>query len=169
VRSLAVGMLQAGVQAVIASLWPAHDRATYLLIVRFAQEWFPNRHSESPAAALARAQYWLRHVTQEELVHWQASEPHASILADMPDPRPEEQCDASPVEVRDLTAVRGNDGYSLAEEDQLSDNDLLTRSGHSTIKKEQDSNLATLRAKKDSHTRPYAHPFYWAGFQVTGW
>jgi CHAT domain-containing protein len=69
VRSLAVGMLQAGAQAVMASLWPAHDRATYLLIVRFAQEWFPNKHTEPPAAALARAQQWLRHVTWEELTH----------------------------------------------------------------------------------------------------
>lgn len=63
VRSLAVGALQAGAQAVLAALWPVDDEATYLLMVRFAQEWLPRIGQEPPAAALARAQYWLRTVT----------------------------------------------------------------------------------------------------------
>lgn len=67
-RGLATGMLQAGARAVLASLWPVDDRATYLLVVRFMREWLPGRGS--PAAALAKAQAWLREVTQAELTGW---------------------------------------------------------------------------------------------------
>ncbi|GLZ79566.1 hypothetical protein Afil01_43730 [Actinorhabdospora filicis] len=64
-RGLATGMLQAGARAVLASLWPVDDRATYLLIVRFMREWLPG--NGSPSAALARAQAWLREATYAEL------------------------------------------------------------------------------------------------------
>jgi CHAT domain-containing protein/tetratricopeptide (TPR) repeat protein len=70
VRSLATGMLQGGAQAVLSALWSVDDRATYLLMLRFAQEWFPNLDREPPAAALARAQHWLRTVTYRELRAW---------------------------------------------------------------------------------------------------
>jgi CHAT domain-containing protein len=71
VYSLAAGMLSAGAKAVLASLWSVDDRATYLLMVRFAQEWFPHMGKEPPAAALARAQDWLRTVTNADLLAWQ--------------------------------------------------------------------------------------------------
>jgi CHAT domain-containing protein len=71
VRSLAAGMLQAGARAVLGALWSVDDKATYLLMVRFAQEWFPNREQEAPAVALARAQRWLRGVTNRELRAWE--------------------------------------------------------------------------------------------------
>ena len=70
VRSLAAGMLEAGAEAVLASLWSVHPRATYLLITRFAQEWLPDMKNVSPADALARAQYWLRTVTNSGLLTW---------------------------------------------------------------------------------------------------
>lgn len=73
VRSLAAGMVGAGAEAVLGALWSVDDKATYLLIVRFAQEWLPRRHEEPPAAALARARRWLRSVTNRELRHWQAT------------------------------------------------------------------------------------------------
>ena len=66
-------MLQSGVKAVLASLWSVDDRATFLLMVRFAQEWFPKLDNESPSAALARAQSWLRTVTNRELLAWHAT------------------------------------------------------------------------------------------------
>jgi CHAT domain-containing protein len=72
VRSLAAGMLQAGAQAVVGALWPVDDKATYLLMVRFIQEWLPTMNSEPPAAALSRAQRWLRTVTNRELRQWEA-------------------------------------------------------------------------------------------------
>ena len=54
VRSLAAGMLQRAA-AIRALLWSVDDRATYLLMVRFALEWFPQMYTEPPATALARA------------------------------------------------------------------------------------------------------------------
>ncbi len=72
-RSLAVGMIQAGAKAVLAPLWEVNDMATFLLMARFAQEWLPRKDSEPPAAALARAQHWLRTVTHRDLQTWCAT------------------------------------------------------------------------------------------------
>jgi CHAT domain-containing protein/tetratricopeptide (TPR) repeat protein len=72
VRSLAAGMLQAGAHAVLGAQWSVDDKATFLLMTRFAQEWLPIRDREAPAAALARAKRWLRGVTTRELREWEA-------------------------------------------------------------------------------------------------
>jgi tetratricopeptide (TPR) repeat protein/CHAT domain-containing protein len=72
VHSLAAGMIQAGARAVLATLWPVDDMATYLLVVRFAQEWLPDIEREPPATALAHAQRWLRNLTARELRTWAA-------------------------------------------------------------------------------------------------
>jgi CHAT domain-containing protein len=80
VRSLAAGMLQAGAQAVVGALWPVDDKATYLLMVRFVQEWLPSMNNEPPAAALSRAQRWLRTVTNRELRQWEAMSIQTSDL-----------------------------------------------------------------------------------------
>ena len=47
-----------------------NDHATFLLMVRFAQEWLPRLRHEPPATALARAQQWLRRVTFTDLQTW---------------------------------------------------------------------------------------------------
>ncbi|MCT9141019.1 CHAT domain-containing protein [Streptomyces violarus] len=73
VRSLAAGMLRAGAQAILAPLWAVDDRATYLLMVRFAQEWLPAMEETDLAEALAKAQAWLRTVTYRELAAWRTS------------------------------------------------------------------------------------------------
>jgi CHAT domain-containing protein/tetratricopeptide (TPR) repeat protein len=101
VRSLAVGALQAGAQAVLAALWPVDDEATYLLMVRFAQEWLPRMGQEPPAAALARAQYWLRTVTNRELQEWRSQLPPVA---------------GKPREPAPTIAVRGGRGYRLEAE-----------------------------------------------------
>src|SRR5947209_572165 len=64
VLSFSEGMLEAGAAAVLSALWAVDDEATALLMVRFAQEWFPSMGSEPPAAALTRAQRWLRTISQ---------------------------------------------------------------------------------------------------------
>jgi len=124
VRSLAVGMLQAGAQAVLASLWSVDDYATYLLIARFAQEWFPHIYSEPPAKALARAQYWLRTTKKGDLELWQ-------------EPLSKTEPSLQSANKGNWTAIRGRGNRYDAEDTQ---DDI-----------------------------PYAHPFFWAGFQITGW
>jgi tetratricopeptide (TPR) repeat protein len=67
VRSIAGALVHAGVEAVLATLWPVDDAATSLLVGRFVTEWFPRMDTEPPAAALARAQRWLRERRADEL------------------------------------------------------------------------------------------------------
>jgi CHAT domain-containing protein len=152
VRSLAAGMLQAGAAAVLAALWAVDDRATYLLVVRFAQEWFPSMKSEAPAAALGRAQKWLRTVTNSELKVWQSTLPfiskpnnsaltkeHTEIL----------ETTEGVLDIGQLVAVRGRAyRFDIAQAQE--------------IIQERAEELAP-------DARPYADPYYWAGFQITGW
>ncbi|MBA2284583.1 MAG: CHAT domain-containing protein [Ktedonobacteraceae bacterium] len=150
VRSLAAGMLQAGAAAILASLWSVDDRATYLLMVRFALEWFPQMHTEPPATALARAQRWLRTVTNHELRLWQATISSLSVEASNPAKEPETVTGARVLaDTGHLVAVRGRanrfDAVQAQELVQFSAEEL---------------------APDDC---PYADPYYWAGFQITGW
>jgi CHAT domain-containing protein len=164
VRSLAAGMLQAGARAVLASLWPVDDRATYLLIVRFAQEWFPHMETEPPAAALARAQRWLRTVTNRELQSWQATEPLPSIIASAQN-QPETQVATL---TRDATFSPGRGTFSPGAGEQKN---LTFGQRYSVQDAEQILQEVAQRWAQEGEpeARPYADPFYWAGFQLYGW
>jgi CHAT domain-containing protein len=156
IRSLAAGMIQAGAQGVLASLWPVDDKATYLLIVRFAQEWFPRIEQEPPAAALARAQQWLRTVTNQELREWQAARLPALTAkeqkkagATIPGSALWEKEQSLPDEAEKLVAIRGRGSrYTIGEATSL---------------------VRTTAGKQTSQGAcPYADPIYWAGFQIIG-
>ncbi len=150
VRSLAAGMLQAGSAAVLAALWAVDDRATYLLMVRFALEWFPHMNDEPPAAALARAQHWLRTVTNRALQASQITMPPTLIGANEPGKRPETVAeDHMPVNAGQLVAVRGRASrFDAAQAQEIVQADAEER---------------------EPDACPYADPYYWAGFQITGW
>lgn len=157
VRSLAAGMVQAGARAVLASLWSVDDKATYLLMVRFAQEWFPKMEQEPPAAAFARAQHWLRTVTNRELQKWQASSlPHLTkeerqnAGSEIPvyDPWMEEE--RVTISVAKLATIRGR-----GERYDINQAESLIRAGS--------------RKQDNPDACPYADSIYWAGFQITGW
>ncbi|HZO74023.1 MAG TPA: CHAT domain-containing tetratricopeptide repeat protein [Ktedonobacteraceae bacterium] len=148
VRSLAVGMLQAGATAVLAALWSVDDKATYLLIVRFALEWFPRLDSEPPAPALARAQHWLRTVTNRELQAWSITPSSLSLSVDEPAKEPAPY-DLSQWHATQLVAVRGR-SYRF---DTLQAQEIIQNRAE----------------EQDPDARPYADPYYWAGFQITGW
>jgi len=66
---LPAGLLQAGVPAVVGTLWPVDDLATGLLLERFYRNLLGHAGSQPlPAAsALRAAQCWLRDVSVEEL------------------------------------------------------------------------------------------------------
>ena len=158
VRSLAVGMVQAGAEAVLGTLWSVDDEATYLLIVRFAQEWFPHMHEEPPAAAFARAQRWLRTVTNRDLVEWRATMPPLPVLEEQSkvgSTRPQQDLSAPETRtmqdsVRELVAIRGRGNrYEVNEAESLI--------------------RSLTKRRSDPDARLYADPIYWAGFQVTGW
>ena len=138
VRSLAVGMLRAGALAVMAPLWAVDDRATYLLITRFLQEWLPVMGEKSPAEYLAHAQAWLRSVTHRELSAWQART--LTPLAAAPE-------DDQTV----LCGVRGRGSrYTVTEAEHL-----INR-------------LSLRKVLDAADEAPYADPIFWAAFQVYG-
>src|SRR6185312_7264501 len=64
--SFAAGALQAGAAGVFATQWSVSDRATALLMLRFAYEWVGNSEL-SPAAALRTAAAWLRRATRADI------------------------------------------------------------------------------------------------------
>ncbi len=135
VRSLAAGMLQAGAEAVLAPLWSVEELATYLLMARFAQVWFPNMKSKAPAAALIEAQHWLRTVTIRGLLAWYSESiptPTEQELQQFSDARKKEQA-------KKLIQVK----------------EFLKR----WVEKIWQGNLDAV---------PFADPFFWAGFQITG-
>jgi CHAT domain-containing protein/tetratricopeptide (TPR) repeat protein len=144
VRSLAAAMLQAGVRAVMATLWPVDDQATYLLVWRFAQEWFPHMSDEPPARALARAQHWLRAATNRELARFVAAH-HSPLTEEDNLPAADTQFSLSPAMA--FTASRGY-RYDLAEARSL---------------------IWHEAARHDPDATPYADPIYWAGLQIIGW
>ena len=157
VRSLATAMLQAGVRAVLASLWSVDDKATYLLMVRFAQEWLPNMENEPAAAALARAQHWLRTVTHRELQSWHA--------IDFPTPTIEEKRLAG-------SLVPSHNPWEVETKRLRDAIDLVTRGErddrYNDITAEHYVQVIALR-QGNPDTRPYEDPIYWAGFQIIGW
>jgi CHAT domain-containing protein len=153
VRSLATGMLQAGADAVLASLWPVDDKATYLLMVRFAQEWFPNMGNEPPAAALARAQHWLRNVTNGELEQWEMM-------------------------MRISSSAEENGwqkGSKVAEAQEVVPAAMSTSMNTNVLRGYRydiSEAIQYIRNEARDHgpdARPYEDPFFWAGFQITGW
>jgi CHAT domain-containing protein len=144
VHSLAVAMLQAGAQAVIAAQWAVDDKATYLLMVRFAQEWLPQMEHEPPAAALARAQAWLRCVTNQELAHWQSEF---------------------------LMPARMLPGTRTSQHRTTRAWQHLPVRGRSARWQEDDAQLIVRFGAEgeEPSARSYTDPYYWAGFQVIGW
>ena len=157
VRSLAVGMLQAGARAVLASLWSVDDKATYLLMVRFAQEWFPTMDQEPPAAALAQAQRWLRTITNRELQMWRATniltptiEERREAGSETPERDPWLEKERELGGPAKLVAVRGRGNRY----DSIDAESLIH---------------VVARRQNDPDACAFADPIYWAGFQITGW
>jgi CHAT domain-containing protein/HEAT repeat protein/tetratricopeptide (TPR) repeat protein len=111
------GFLFAGAASVISTLWIVSDSATSLLMDRFYSEYFHNKSKyqlpNSAAAALGKAQRWLRDSTVAEIRH------HLS-------------------------------NYSQSIDEPL---------------REQ---LLTQFDDDPPDERPFAHPYYWAGFSVSG-
>lgn len=62
---MASALLLGGIGGVVASIWPASDLATLMLMRRFAQ--FYLSEDQRPAQALRNAQRWLRRLTLTEL------------------------------------------------------------------------------------------------------
>lgn len=166
-RSLAVGFLQAGANAVMGALWSVDDLATYLLMVRFAQEWFPVIDHEPPAAALVRAQRWLRTVTWADLLTWSSRKMLPTITA-VPDVAPDDvqQNESSVAAAQHVYAIRRADTPNMRDAIDIDMRGLR-------MDEAMAASAIAIRAQQRSHMHPdkcpFADSYYWAAFQITGW
>ena len=64
VVSLPIGLLQAGVAGIVASLWSVDEFSTILLLVKFYDTW--RNHNQDASESLRQAQRWLRDTTNQE-------------------------------------------------------------------------------------------------------
>lgn len=156
VRSIAAAAIQAGARAVLAALWPVDDRATFILVVRFMQEWLPVLDREPPAFALARAQQWLRTATNRKLRAWQVS-----TLVELG----REELEDAGAQTSQLPLWSRADHGLAGERVQL----RIRGGGTRYAISEAERRLHQLADSRAANEIPYADPVYWAGFQTVGW
>jgi CHAT domain-containing protein len=131
-----------GAAGVLGTLWPVDDTATALLIAKFYELHMDS--SLSPPAALRQAQRWLRDATSDELNGYSQSALRQGRM-----------------ETRHLNEIAG----ALSPEG-------LAKSRNSAVVNWNTSarsvaNPGTSDGKQPA-PKPYAHPYFWAGFIHTG-
>jgi CHAT domain-containing protein/tetratricopeptide (TPR) repeat protein len=130
-----------GAAGVLGSLWPVSDAATALLMAKFYDLYL--EAGLDPPAALSGAQVWLRDATRDDLNGYAEV---AAARGRLPAAQVASIAD-------ELTPA------SLARSRRNAPLDPVT-GGNET---------GTLRtASPQGPARPYAHPYYWAGFIYTG-
>lgn len=136
-----------GAAGVLGSLWPVSDEATALLIAKFYE--LHMTAGLAPPTALARAQAWLREATNDDLSSY----------------------------ARAAAAQGRLERRHLAEIERALGADALIRSrsrARVQLTKLDPKPAARDASKKDVARapnplgRPYAHPYFWAGFIHTG-
>jgi len=135
--------LALGAAGVLGTLWPVSDAATALLIARFYELHLGG--GLSPPTALRRAQAWLREASSEDLASYAK-----------------------------VATARGRlERRRLAEIERDLSADGLRRSRNSAlvewVKPDATKTKGVKATAADKPTaRPYAHPYFWAGFIYTG-
>ena len=133
-----------GAAGVLGTLWPVSDAATALLIAKFYE--LHMGQGLAPPTALSRAQAWLRQATDADLGAYAR-----------------------------VAAKQGRlESRHVAEIEQELSEEGLNRSRNRALVEwiEPDATRAAGKKKTDGVAkpvaRPYAHPYYWAGFIYTG-
>ena len=158
VRSLATAMYQAGAKAILAALWSVDDRATYLLIVRFAQIWLPRMDSMPPAEALAQAQHWLRTCTWADLAAWDAQEAITPTESELHD---------AGSDIGVPSSAHTPEDPKFAAQSRLAT--VRGRGSRLVSAKAEQMIREMSQGRPEMNQCPYADPIYWAAFQITGW
>jgi len=139
---LPVAFSALGAAGVVGTLWPVSDAATALLIAKFYELHIGDRLS--PPTALHRAQAWLRTATNRDLDAYAKA-----------------------------AGAKGRLGRRhLSEIEHELSAAGLARSRNSSVVEWIESNTTQTRNNATRGTqraaRPYAHPYFWAGFTYTG-
>jgi CHAT domain-containing protein len=133
-----------GAAGVLGTLWPVNDMATSLLIAKFYDLHLPGRLA--PPTALRRAQLWLRRATNADLLAYARGAARQGRL-----------------DRKHVAAI---------EEELSADGLRRARSRRAPVEwigpeAPAGSGGQGARSARDLG-RPYAHPYYWAGFIYTG-
>lgn len=135
--------LALGASGVLGTLWPVEDAATALLMARFYELHLAD--GLHPSKALAQAQSWLRRATTEDL---------------------ETYVKAAVVKAR----LRSHEAQLLAEE--LRPEQMRKSRNASVVEwtrsEGSESESTTSSSGPHAQARPFAHPYFWAGFVYTG-
>jgi CHAT domain-containing protein len=140
--SLPAGVLQSGAASAIATQWSVDDRATFLLMLRFAQVAL-GQPGITPARALREASAWLRQATWEEIEQI-ASKGMRKLRPIRPSKR------------SDRAMIRG-----IA--DATRDTRISAEEGLEIL-----ADMASMTPSGLGRERPFAHPIYWAAAIVYG-
>jgi CHAT domain-containing protein len=134
-----------GARAVLGTLWQVDDRATAMLMARF----YDHHLSEglAPAAALRKAQLWIRFATRDELSHYaRAAEAKGHISAGAARHLERVVLGAATEAVRFFDVAHAETPVSTGAGCQMP---------------------GPVDGGSGSD-RPFAHPVYWGGFIITG-
>jgi CHAT domain-containing protein/tetratricopeptide (TPR) repeat protein len=132
-----------GAAGVIGTLWPVSDAATALLIARFYE--LHMGQGTPPPTALRAAQAWLRQATDADL------QAYARAAA--------EQGRLESRHLQELEQELSEDGLRRSRNNALIE--WVAPAAGSAAKEKADASALRL-------ARPYAHPYFWAGFIYTG-
>ena len=132
-----------GAAGVLGSLWPVDDHATWLLIAKFYE--FHMGAKLPPPVALSRAQAWLQAATSADLAAYAKAAAKQGRL----------------------------ESRHVAEVERALSEDGLARSRNSALVEWIAPDASRAAGKKAPGNakrlaRPYAHPYFWAGFIHTG-
>jgi len=143
---LPAALLQLGAGGVVSSLWPVDDLSTALLLARFYD--LHRVEGRTPSAALREAQIWLRDATGDDL---QAYAAQAVKDGRLPGALAGEMQGAMAQNV----ASRGLVSAVAAL--------ISSQMAGGTVKDGTSKSAVTMGA-----ARPFANPYYWSGFILTG-
>jgi CHAT domain-containing protein len=132
-----------GAAGVLATLWPVSDAATALLMAKFYE--LHMGEGLSPPTALRRAQFWLRQTTNTDLEAYARTAAKQGRL---------EAHHIAEIE-RELSSER------LARSRNGAAIEWITPGANRTKGGEPPADARRV-------ARPYAHPYFWAGFIHTG-
>ena len=131
-----------GAAGVVGSLWPVDDSATAFLIAKFYE--FHMERGLTPPTALSRAQFWLREATGKDLAGFaKNATAHGRLTAR---------------HLTEFEIAMSPEGQARSRKREASP----IRKSDNTLTKSKD--VRTLASSE----RPYAHPYFWAGFIYTG-
>ncbi|MGJ5199632.1 CHAT domain-containing protein [Bradyrhizobium sp. HKCCYLRH1030] len=149
---LPAAFLRIGAVGVISTLWPVNDISTAFLMAKFYD--LHRKQSVPPARALQLAQDWIRQATLQDL--------RAYASAAVKDGRMSVQLASPLLNLRNKTDEEVD---STGPSDQVPDGTLDERRKPEQV---PSGTAAAGGLPVPDRERPYAHPFYWGGFVMTG-